>query len=837
MRLRRPIAVRLHQWKRHTDPHNFYFAELELYFVFKNRKQKDKCHDDLDYCKDIYEKNLSNINYVKSKAMPFLEIVEEGHVAAEGAFNEEMGELLDPENEQNEAESHEEEPENTDEFISFDYDKVPNAVDSGPSDSIFKRVEVSSEDSLITQLRNLDPDQRLVVNETINYLKIYKRARIVGVPPPEPFKCIVTGGAGSGKSHVINLLAQWTEHLMRKPGDNLDHPYIVRTAFSGIAGANIGGQTCHTAFSLDFGGRFLSLNDKKRAKLQNIMCNVRIVIIDEYSMLPSNMLYLIDARLREIKQRSHLPFGGVSVILFGDPMQLEPVKGRYPWKEPTNNMFKLYNYADPLWEQFKSIILKTNHRQGCDGEYAEVLNRARIDELTDADVKLMKTRVVPKNSDKIPKNSVYIFARNAEVNEMNEKILEEIDEEEQVFDAIVRHPHNKAYKPVILNTGCIINTNLMCQLKIKIGSIIMITYNLNVADGITNGTLGEVMGFQFDDKNLIQAIHIHLFDANAGVESSRSFSSLKEKYGKPVVVIKRYEHIFSLNQQNLSASSTATAINFPIRLASSLTSHKVQGQTIKPPKSVVLNFQHARKPAQVYVMLSRAQKLDQVFIIDDLYLNNWKASYDAMEELERLKENSLNKDIDPEDSITIASLNCHSLRKHFDDVKLIRGVDVFCIQETWLTLNDNGDNYQIANFNLNLNSIGNGRGIATYYPSQFKVVATVSKADLQITKLSSEDLDILNIYRSQGNKTIFNDIFPLVNCFKKTVAVGDFNLDIDNNSAFLEQMRTLGLRQLINSPTQELGNKLDHIYVNFERATVNQRCVYFSDHDLIKLTI
>ena len=46
-----------------------------------------------------------------------------------------------------------------------------------------------------------------------------------------------------------------------------------------------------------------------------------VVIIDEYSMIKADMLYLLDLRLKEIKQRTDLPFGGVAVFLLGDILQ------------------------------------------------------------------------------------------------------------------------------------------------------------------------------------------------------------------------------------------------------------------------------------------------------------------------------------------------------------------------------------------------------------------------------------------------------------------------------------------------------------------------------------
>ena len=56
---------------------------------------------------------------------------------------------------------------------------------------------------------------------------------------------IVIGGAGSGKSTVINVLKQWFHIILRKEGDNSDHPYVVVVAPTDTAASNVRGQTLH----------------------------------------------------------------------------------------------------------------------------------------------------------------------------------------------------------------------------------------------------------------------------------------------------------------------------------------------------------------------------------------------------------------------------------------------------------------------------------------------------------------------------------------------------------------------------------------------------------------
>ena len=54
------------------------------------------------------------------------------------------------------------------------------------------------------------------------------------------------------------------------------------------------------------------------------------IIIDEFSMLPQSEVHYIDECLKQIMGNSK-PFGGLTVILAGDPAQLPAVKANCVW--------------------------------------------------------------------------------------------------------------------------------------------------------------------------------------------------------------------------------------------------------------------------------------------------------------------------------------------------------------------------------------------------------------------------------------------------------------------------------------------------------------------------
>ena len=134
----------------------------------------------------------------------------------------------------------------------------------------------------------------------------------------------------------------------------------MKLAFTGTAASNIEGQTLHGAFGFAFNKHY-SLSDKSRDQKRAAMKNLKIIIIDEISMVKSDMLYQLDLRLEEIMEKVGVPFGGISIFAFGDMMQLKPCMGRYINDEPINVDFKVTHALNPMWLVFKSLILEINH--------------------------------------------------------------------------------------------------------------------------------------------------------------------------------------------------------------------------------------------------------------------------------------------------------------------------------------------------------------------------------------------------------------------------------------------------------------------------------------------
>ena len=170
-----------------------------------------------------------------------------------------------------------------------DPDQLEN--ESPTPSTIFAKIEIPLDKDIRKATCQLDKYQREVINIGVKYARDIVKARKEGNSYPKAPLLMVHGGAGAGKSTVIKILAQWMQKILQKEGDDVGCPCVVKTAFTGTAASNIEGQTLHASFGFAFDNKHYSLSDKSRDKKRAALKNLKIIIIDEISMVKSDMLY------------------------------------------------------------------------------------------------------------------------------------------------------------------------------------------------------------------------------------------------------------------------------------------------------------------------------------------------------------------------------------------------------------------------------------------------------------------------------------------------------------------------------------------------------------------
>ena len=137
-------------------------------------------------------------------------------------------------------------------------------------------------------------------------------------------------------------------------------------------------------------------------------------------------------------------------------------------------------------------------RQKDDLDFAHLLNRLRRNEMTEEDKNKLKTRIVDRDTSDYPKDALHLFAENLLVNKHNDKILSQMPGEKVVIpchDNVVSAniPAKECQKLIkSLPDDCQITGNLMKSLTVVVGMIVVMTANVDVEDGLTNGATGVV---------------------------------------------------------------------------------------------------------------------------------------------------------------------------------------------------------------------------------------------------------------------------------------------------------------------------------------------------------
>lgn len=240
-----------------------------------------------------------------------------------------------------------------------------------------KNPEVLPEVNIFEMMEKLNNKQREIVMHILNRFKTNDL----------PLKIFVSGCAGVGKSLLIKTIYHLILDLINKQScaEDLDSTKIVLTAPTGKAAFLIGGNTLHSAFKLPLSG---STVDALSADITNTIRanfkNLKLIIIDEISMVGSTLFNNLNQRLQILKG-TYENFGGISILLFGDFFQLPPVKDRFIFKTPAGN--KLSDLINsPLWQEFEFFELTEVMRQKDDLHFVNALNNLATGQLGEQDL-------------------------------------------------------------------------------------------------------------------------------------------------------------------------------------------------------------------------------------------------------------------------------------------------------------------------------------------------------------------------------------------------------------------------------------------------------------------
>lgn len=391
----------------------------------------------------------------------------------------------------------------------------------------------------------------------------------------------LTGKAGTGKTTFLKKVVE--ESRKR----------TVVVAPTGIAAINAGGVTVHSFFQLPLhpfipGAKIESKFAFSKEK-RSIIKTMDLLVIDEISMVRSDLLDAIDAVLRRFRNRNK-PFGGVQLLMIGDLQQLTPVV-----TEEEVHLLSPY-YPTPYFfgshalrqVDYVTIELKEVYRQQ-DERFISILNSIRSGHPSADTIKALNRRYDPTFVPSAEEGYIRLTTHNNIANSFNEEQLGMITEPSHFFDAVIEGNFPEYSYPT------------ESRLELKVGAQVMFVKNdPSSPRKYFNGKIGTITDF-YEEYILVQC------------------QDDDEQIAVEPLEWENCRYVINEQTQEMETQVQGVFRQYPLRLAWAITIHKSQGLTFD---RAIIDAASSFASGQVYVALSRCRTLEGMVLATPLRLDS-----------------------------------------------------------------------------------------------------------------------------------------------------------------------------------------------------------------------
>lgn len=389
----------------------------------------------------------------------------------------------------------------------------------------------------------------------------------------------LTGKAGTGKSTLLRYF-----RAMTRKG-------LVVVAPTGIAAINVQGQTIHSFFGW---GPNITPDRARRASYQRaqIYRNMKMLIIDEVSMVRADLFECIDRFLRLNAGSPERPFGGVQVVAIGDLYQLPPVV-----TGPEKAFFER-NYESPFFfstdayrkGSFKKFELNKVYRQK-DPAFVEALNAIREGHPDQSHIRLLNTSVVARDGSEILENHVHIVTTNKIAKEINDVRMARLSANPITYTGSLSGAFSESNVPTDI------------ELTLKTGARVMLLNNEKLNRWV-NGDIVDVI------ETRPNSILVQFSDDTVGEIAPHTWETVR--------------FIYDEEEGKIVPTKVGSFTQIPVKPAWAMTIHKAQGQTFD--KVFIDLGAGAFAEGQTYVALSRCKTLEGLrlaapLLKEDVFIN------------------------------------------------------------------------------------------------------------------------------------------------------------------------------------------------------------------------
>ena len=379
----------------------------------------------------------------------------------------------------------------------------------------------------------------------------------------------LTGKAGTGKTTFLKMVKK---HSGKR---------LIVVAPTGVASINAGGVTIHSFFQLPLSPFVPNATVRERYNFgkekRKIIRTLDMLIIDEISMVRSDLLDAIDAVLRRYRQHDR-PFGGVQLLMIGDLQQLTPVV------TPADEALLRPYYDTPYFfgshalqqTPYVTIQLQKVYRQQ-DETFLNILNHLRENTLSSTDLQILNERYQPHFQPRQEEGYIRLTTHNNKADSYNDMQLEQLTAKAYHYMASIKGTFPEYSYPTSES------------LVFKVGAQVMFIKNDSSAEHLFyNGKIGHII--YLDDS------HIEVLcpgDEHSIVVEKQTWENTTYKINEAT--------------KEIEPTVQGTFSQYPLRLAWAITIHKSQGLTFE---RAIIDAGSSFASGQVYVALSRCKTLE-----------------------------------------------------------------------------------------------------------------------------------------------------------------------------------------------------------------------------------
>jgi ATP-dependent DNA helicase PIF1 len=422
----------------------------------------------------------------------------------------------------------------------------------------------------------------------------------------------ISGPGGSGKSYFIKYIV---EHLYKR---GVIHQVTSTTGCSSILLANnihINGKpivvkTIHSWSGIRLGkGPIKDIVSQvlKRDRVVKEWRRCKVLMLDEISMMSKKIFNTLDTVGRTVRGRPNEPFGGIQLVFLGDFYQLPPV-GDYGDPETSQFCFESAKWFETFPIE-NHVEFTTIFRQR-DETFKRILNEIRCGALSPESTEVLSGRINALYDPELHEGilPMKIFATRNQVSAVNTKHYDELETEEMCYVLSVSTNTTKyietgePFEPDVTEKISMAtsmemeyeiksmssNVPMDETVRVKEGAIVMCLVNLDLEQGISNGSVGRIIGFAYSPTSREQVPIVKYMNG---------------------VVMQMERHVFqSMEYPNICVAQ------IPLCLAYASSIHKMQGATLDVCEMNLGTSIFAEH--QTYVALSRVRDLSGVYLTD-----------------------------------------------------------------------------------------------------------------------------------------------------------------------------------------------------------------------------